>query len=224
MSYPINIIKFFFPIEDHLFRIRKAETFKNLWKICSLLVLFSVILYAWMAILGIGSDIISGNATAFNPQQYEESKFWFVLGRIGFAFSFALLILFLPSYLFYLITGIPYRKLLIMQQIVLLIMLIERLFWLPLSVYGGLDWFVSPFSFGIIASYFTDIPWAVFLFGAISIFQLWIIWFQAKFLCYMSPIRKRWIWTTVILLHMIYWTIAAALSFMDIHFISGWFK
>lgn len=178
MLYQINILKFLFPIDDHLYRVHKAESLKNLWKIASLLVLFSAVVYAWMAILGIGSDIISGNATAFNPLEYEESKFWFVLGRIGFGVLFALVILFVPSFLFYIITGIPYRKLLIMQEIVLLAMLIERVIWIPLVVYLGLDWFVSPLSFGIIASYFTDLAWVVLFFGAISLFQLWIIWFQ----------------------------------------------
>lgn len=224
MLYQINILKFLFPIDDHLYRVHKAETLKNLWKIVSLLVLFSAVVYAWMAILGIGSDIISGNATAFNPLEYEESKFWFVLGRIGFGVLFALVILFVPSFLFYIITGIPYRKLLIMQEIVLLAMLIERVIWIPLVVYLGLDWFVSPLSFGIIASYFTDLAWVVLFFGAISLFQLWIIWFQVRFLSYLSTIRKRWIWFSVIFLHIICWAVVAALAFMDIHMISGWFE
>ncbi|MBP1950065.1 hypothetical protein [Virgibacillus litoralis] len=224
MIYPVNILKFLFPLDDHLYRVHKTETLKNLWKIVSLLVLFCAIVYAWMAILGIGSDIISGNATAFNLLEYEESKFWFILGRIGFAIVFALLVLFVPSYLFYLITGIPYQKLLIMQEVVLLVLLIERVIWIPLVVYFGLDWFVSPLSFGVIASYFTDIPWVVFFFGAISLFQLWIIWFQVKFLSYMAPVRKRWIWFSVTFLHIIYWAVVAALAFMDIHMISGWFE
>ncbi|WP_164670710.1 hypothetical protein [Virgibacillus doumboii] len=224
MTYQANILKFFFPIDDHLYRIHKAEALKNHWKITALLVLVSVIVYTWMGLLGIGSDIISGNATSFTALQYGESKFWFVIGRMGFAVLFVLLVLFLPSLLFYLITRIPYRKLLIMQQVVLLVLLIERITWIPLVVYLGLDWYVSPLSFGIITSYFTEIPWIVFFFGAMSLFQLWIIWFQAKYLNYMSTIKKRWVWFSVIFLHILYWAGAAALAFMDIHFISGWFE
>lgn len=224
MIYQANILKFFFPIDDHLYRLHKAESLKNHWKISALLVFFSVIVYTWMALLGIGSDIVSGDATAFTTLQYEESKFWFVLGRMGFAISFALLVLFLPTYLFYLITKIPYRKLLIMQQIVFFVMLIERITWIPFVVYLGLDWYVSPLSFGIITSYFTEIPWVVFFFGATSLFQLWIIWFQAKSLSYLSGGNKRWIWFSVITLHIIYWAAAALLAFMDIDFVSGWYE
>lgn len=224
MTYRVNLLKFFFPMDDHLFRVKKAETLKNLWKVCSILVLFSVVIYAWMAILGLGSDIISSDVATFNLVQYEESKFWFVLGRMSFAIIFALLVLFLSSLLFYVVTGISYRKLLIMQQVVLLIMLIERITWIPLVVFWGLDWFVSPLSFGIIASYFTSKIWIICFFGAISLFQLWIIWFQVKFIIYMSSIRKRWIWASVILLHIVYWVIVAGLAFIDIHLISGWFE
>ncbi|QKY70984.1 hypothetical protein [Lentibacillus sp. CBA3610] len=223
MLYRVNLAKFFFPIDDHLFRIKKAEALKNLWKICVLLILGSAGVYAWMAVLGIGSGILSGEAAALTALQYEAGKVWFVLGRMTFAVVFALLVLFIPSLFFYAFTDIPYKKLVIMQQIVLLVMLVERLLWIPLAVYAGLDWFASPWSFGIIASFFTDESWVIFFFGAISLFQLWIIWFQVKFLSYMSPIRKRWIWVIVIGIHILYWAGAAALAFLDSHLISGWF-
>ncbi|MFC4559634.1 hypothetical protein ACFO3D_15705 [Virgibacillus kekensis] len=224
MSYPINMIKFFFPLNDHLFRIQKAESFKNLWKVFFLLLLSTVVVYFWMASLGLGSDTVSVNATELAPLEYEASKLWFVLGRMGYGLLLAVLILLLPSLWFYVITGIPYKKLLIMQQAVLLVMLLERITWIPLAVYFGLEWFVSPLSFGIIASYFTELPWVTAFFGAISLFQLWIIWFQVKFLRYMSSTKRGWIWAGVISLHLLYWALAAALSFTDIYLISGWFE
>ncbi|HLR63427.1 MAG TPA: hypothetical protein VK097_13515 [Lentibacillus sp.] len=223
MFYHVNPVKFFFPIDDHLFRLKKAEALKNLWKICLLLILCSAGLYAWMALFGIGSGIISAEATSLTPFQYEAGKVWFVLGRMAFAVVFALLVLFIPSLFFYAFTDIPYKKLVILQQIVLFVMLTERVLWIPLAIYGGLDWFVSPWSFGIIASYFTDIQWVIFFFGAISLFQLWIIWFQAKCLSYLSLVKKRWIWVSVIFIHILYWAGTAVLTFMDSHLISGWF-
>ncbi|WP_010529086.1 hypothetical protein [Lentibacillus jeotgali] len=223
MLYHVNLIKFFFPIDDHLFRLRKAEALKNLWKICLLLILCIAGLYAWMALLGIGSSIISEEATSLTTFQYEAGKVWFVVGRMAFAVVFALLILFIPSLFFYAFTDIPYKKLVLLQQIVLFVMLIERVLWIPLAVYGGLDWYVSPWSFGIIAAYFTEAQWVIFFFGAISLFQLWVIWLQAKFLSYLSPVKKRWIWLGVIFIHILYWAGAAALAFLDSHLISGWF-
>ncbi|MGY0694059.1 hypothetical protein ACW2QC_14975 [Virgibacillus sp. FSP13] len=224
MVYSINIIKLLFSMDDHLYRIGKAEKVKNLWKLCLLLILFSVIIYAWMATLGIGSDIISSNAMGLTMLDYEQSKFSFVVGRCVFAILLALIVLFIPSLILYSITGIQYQKLIIMQQIVLLIMLVERLLWIPLMLYWGLDWYVSPLSFGIIASYFTDTPWIISFFGAISLLQLWIIWFQVKYIRYLSTVKKRWIWLSVIVIHIIYWLTVTFLGFIDVHLISGWFE
>ncbi|GGB49260.1 hypothetical protein GCM10011409_28580 [Lentibacillus populi] len=176
-----------------------------------------------MALLGIGSDFISSHATALNATEYELSKLGFVIGRGLYAILLTAIILFLSALIFYSITGIPFRKLIIMQQVVLLMMLVERVLWIPLMLYWGLDWYVSPLSFGIIASYFTEYQWIIYFFGAISLFQLWIIGFQVKFLRYLSPIKRRWIWLTVILLHIFYWAAAASLALIDNHLVRGWF-
>ncbi len=211
-------------MDDHLYRINKAEKIKNLWRLCLLLTLFSMAIYTWMAFLGIGSDIISSNAIELNTLDYEQSKFGFALGRCVFAILLALIVLFIPSLIFYAITGIPYQKLIIMQQIVLLVMLVERILWIPLMLYWGLDWYVSPLSFGIIASHLTSTPWIVSFFGAISLVQLWIIWFQVKYIRYLSTIKQRWIWLSVIVIHIIYWLTVTFLGFIDVHLISGWFE
>ncbi|PAV27863.1 hypothetical protein CIL05_19470 [Virgibacillus profundi] len=223
MTYYVNVFRILFSLDDHLFRIRKAEKIHNLWKVSSLLFLLSIIIYAWMAFLGIGSDIISTTAVQLTPVAYEQSKFWFIIGRMAYAVLFAALILFLPTLLFYLLTGAPFRKLLIMQQVVLLVMLIERIIWIPLVTLNGLDWFVSPLSFGIIASYITEVPWAIYFFGAISLFQLWIIWFQVKYLLQFTELKKHWIWINVIGLHILFWCVTALLAYVDTYIVSGWF-
>lgn len=224
MTYNFNLIKFFFSVDDHLYRIHKAEKVYNIWKLSALLVLFSALIYAWMASLGMGSDLISKGAPGLSVLQYEQSKLWFVIGRIVFAILMAVFVLFLPALIFHLVTDIPYQKLVIMQQIVLSMMLIERIIWIPLFVYLGLDWYVSPLSFGIIVSFLTEAAWPVYFFGAISLFQIWIIWFQIKYLRYQSSIGKRWIWINVISLHLFYWFIVAFLAYLDSFMISGWFE
>lgn len=224
MTYRFNLIKFFFPIDDHLYRIHKAEKVGNLWKLSTLLVFFSIIIYAWMASLGMGSDLLSQGAPGLSELQYEQSKFWFVIGRILYAVLMAVFVLFIPALIFYLVTDIPYQKLVIMQQIVLLFMLIERVIWIPLFVYLGLDWYVSPLSFGIITSLLTEGTWLIYFFGAISLVQLGIIWFQIKYLSYLSTVSKKRIWINVISLHVFYWLIVSFVTYFDSFMISGWFE
>lgn len=224
MTYHINLFKMLFSMDDHLFRIQKAEKLKNTWKVSALLILFGVLIYAWAAYLGLGTDIISGNVTELSDLGYEQSKLWFVVGRMIYAVLFIIIILFIPSLIFYVITGMPYQKLMIMQQVVVFIMLLERVLWIPLMVWFGLDWYVSPLSFGIITSYFTETTWVIYFFGAISLFQLWIIWFQVKYIRYFSDVKKVWVWVSVIFLHFIYWVLVSGLAFVDVYLISGWFE
>src|SRR5690625_1013640 len=156
MNYQPNFFKFLFSINDHLFRLRQAEAMSPIWRSNSLLILLSMLIYLWMAFLGMGSNLISGDALVLGALNYEASKFWFVIGRLLYGAFFASFILFVPAYLFKLLTDIPFKKLVVMQQVVLFIMLVERLLWIPLMLFAGLDWYVSPLSFGIIASYITD--------------------------------------------------------------------
>ncbi|MFZ3578124.1 hypothetical protein [Virgibacillus sp. DJP39] len=224
MTYHFNLMKFFFPIDDHLYRINKAEKVHNLWKVSVLLVLCSMLIYGWAASFGMGTDLLSKGAVGLSELQYERNKLWFVLGRTGYGMVLALFILFLPTLIFQLVTDIPYRKVLVMQQIVLFAMLLERVIWVPIFVNFGLDWYVSPLSFGIIFSYLTEAEWPVYFFGAVSLFQLWIIWFQIRYLSYLSSIKIRWVYINVLSLHILYWLIAAFIAYFDSFMISGWFK
>ncbi|MFD1609313.1 hypothetical protein [Oceanobacillus luteolus] len=224
MPYHVQLFKFFTSIYDHIFRIKRAEKITNLWKTSLLLILASALIYGWMAYLGIGSTFLSSSMAYLSSGEYETSKLWFLLGRVVYGASFAAAVLFVPSMIYQLITGIPYQKLIIMQQIVLSVLLLERLIWIPIAIFIGLDWYVSPLSFGVIASYIFEIEWFIYFFGAITLFQLWTIWFQFRFLHAMSENEKRTIWIFIILLHLLGWVLAATISFTDSYMISRWFE
>ncbi|WP_087975099.1 hypothetical protein [Oceanobacillus rekensis] len=223
MTYRVHLFKLLFSMEDDLFRIRKAERIQNLWKVNILLVLSAIAVYLWMAFLGLGSEGISSVAVSLTQPAYETSKLWFIIGRLIYAMLFASFILFIPSFLFYLLTGISYKKLIIMQQVVLAVLLLERILWIPLIIFAGLNWQVSPLSFGIIASYITEIPWIIYFFGAVTLFQLWSIWFQVKFISTFTEMKKQFIWLNVILLHFLGWCLVALAAYTDSYILSGWF-
>ncbi|RKQ32281.1 hypothetical protein [Oceanobacillus halophilus] len=224
MTYYTNPISFFRAADDHIHRIIKAEQIVNLWRVCFFLVIFSMLIYGWTAYLGVGSNLISEQAVTLSNIDYEVSKFWFIIGRFLWGLIFALFILFIPSLLYYLLTDIPYQKLLIMQQIVLVVLLVERLIWVPMALLIGLDWYVSPLSFGVIASYLTDTSWIIYFFGTISLFQIWVIWFQAKYLISLSQSKKYVVWLNVILLHIVSWCLVTVIAFADSYLINGWFN
>lgn len=223
MTYRVHLLKFFFAMEDHFHRIQKAERTKHLWKWCTVLCLASIVLYGWMAYLGIGSDMISSKQSELTLSAYEGDKFGFLLGRMLYAMFVSVIVLFFSAALFYVFTGIPFQKLVVMQQAVLYVLLIERLLWIPFMLYLGLDWYVSPLSFGIIVSYITTSKGLIYFFGAISLVQLWAIRFQFKYIDFMAPIRKRWIMLMVIGVHVFYWAVAATIALVGNRLIGGLF-
>jgi hypothetical protein len=219
MTYSVNLIKLFFRRDDHLFKLNEAERIKNVWNLLFLLLVLTILTYSWTAWLGLGSEAISTNMTAFNRVEYEFTKTWFLIGRAAYALIMFLFILFISSFFYWLFNNVSYRRLFIIQMNVLLIMLIERLTWIPLMVYAGIDWYVSPFSLGVITSYITEFDWVIYFFGAISIFQLFIIWYQVKCISWLSSTKKGWIWTGVIFWHILLWAGTAALSYYDLFLI-----
>lgn len=223
MTYTLQLFRFVFAVDDHIFRIGKAETVRNPWKAMLLLGLLSMVVYGGMSILGMGSTPISSGAVLLDPAEYEMRKLWFVMGRIAFAIIFALFVLFIPTLIFYWVTKVPFKKILLMQVVVLFVLLVERILWIPMAIFIGLDWYVSPFSLGVIASYMTDISFLIYLFGAISVFQLWVITLQIKFLSKLTTLHKGWIYATVILLHVTIWTVTAVVSYIDILMIDRWY-
>ncbi|GGD10442.1 hypothetical protein [Pontibacillus salipaludis] len=217
--YQVRVAPLFFRREHTFSRICSAEKMDNLWRRVFLLLFLSIIVYGVTAWFGLGMDIISNRATSFTFEDYEIRKLFFLIGRSTFGLVFALLILFGSPFLLWMFTGIHYRKLVALHLPILMVLLLERALWIVLLVNTGLDWYVSPLSFGIIASYITDIPWIIYFFGTISLVQLWIVWFQIKMIHYFSAWKRWQAWILVLVLHMIYWSGAAAIAHVDVYFL-----
>ncbi|MHA6250753.1 hypothetical protein [Oceanobacillus sp. CAU 1775] len=223
MIYRPHVLKFLFSIKDHIYRLKLSEKVRGLWLSSILLIIMSAIIYGWMGSLGIGSQFLSMDASLIDSTTYEGNKLWFMIGRIGYGILFAVLILFVPSLLFYYLADVPYQKLVVMQQVVLFVLLLERIIWIPLATLAGLDWYVSPLSLGVIVSYLTEIDWLIYFFGAISLFQIWVIWFQYRFLSQLSEERRVPLIGFVILLQIIGWALAATVALGDTFIIGRWF-
>ncbi|PWA12643.1 hypothetical protein DCC39_05325 [Pueribacillus theae] len=223
--YYLNVLKLFVSFGDQLDRISHAERIRNVWKLTGLLVFASIVTYGLMAYMGIGSALIMSGGAAYTPAEYESSKLWFIIGRSLAGAVSALAMICIPAMIFkWLIIEVPFQKLMAMQLGVFVIVLIERLTWIPLAVFFGLDWFVSPFSFGVIASHLTSKPWLIYFFGSISIFQLWIISFQIKFLNRMLGEKEKSVWLAVIFLRFLEWVLAAIVVFGSPYVIGRWFS
>lgn len=215
MAYHVQVAKLFFRREDSFFQLKRAERITGLWKRVFLFLFLSMLVYGFTAWKGLGMDPISVMATELSFATYESVKIYFLFGRILYGLLLTFIILFFTPLIFWIFSDIDYKKLVTVQFNVLFIMLVERLTWVGFVQYLGLDWYVSPLSFGIITSYITDITSIIYFFGAVSVFQIWIMWFQGKAIRDFCDMKR---WKVAILVgtvHVFYWAVTAVIALYD---------
>lgn len=222
--YQFNVLKLLHSFDNQIDQLKEAENINKLWKSFLILLFCGIIVYGWMGYLGIESHLILNSSYFFSQDIYESNKLWFIVGRVLYGFLFSLIVVFFPALIFkWLFVEISFDKLVSMQLVVFLILLFERLTWIPLVTIFGLDWFSSPFSLGVIASYITSKSWVIYFFGSISLFEIFIIYFQIKFLKAFFENNRAAIYVTVIFLHFILWWFISLITFISPYLIEGWF-
>jgi hypothetical protein len=198
------------------YHLKEMEVLKGYRRSIFNLFLLSAFIFGLISAFGIGMDPLSKELTKLSSTSYELEKFMFFLGRIIAGILYASIILFVPALIFWTISEKgEYRKLIIVQALVLLILLLERLTYIPLSMFFSLDWFSSPLSLGVIAQYITTKPWVIYFLGSFSLFKIWIFYIQYKGLKLLTE-QKNWlIWTVILLTNLFFWAITAFLAYID---------
>lgn len=213
MNYKASLGKLIFSPYEQLVIINKADKIQRIFSLFFLLTLITILLYGWMAWLGIGTSILSPGALSLPREEYEASKLSFLIGRMMYALLFSLFLLLFPPLVFYTFFRVKFSKAVLLQLVVLTLFLVERLIWIPLYLYFGLDWYASPFSLGPVLTLLTDNPFWTYLGGTITLFLIWMIGFQVYYISALTKSKKIWIWLTVIILHLLYIAGAACVAY-----------
>ncbi|WP_340081567.1 hypothetical protein [Terribacillus sp. FSL K6-0262] len=204
MTYHTNPFRLLTNPKETLFKLREAEELRGHWLWTILILLAFCLVYAALGWVGAGTEALNQLKSDYIGSDYEYAKFWFMIGRAVSGLVLGLLIIFVVSLVFYLFYEIPYQKLLIIQLSASMVFLLEAVSWLLLLPAAGLEWDRSPFSLGILADLFTDRPWIISLFGAISLFQLFILYFQAKCLLGLYPAKRWHVWAVAGMIYLCY--------------------
>lgn len=199
------------------YQLKETEGLRGYKQKVILVFILSALVFGLISSLGIGMDPLSKELTTLSPVTFEMEKFLFFLGRLIAGLLYAAIILFVPALIFWTISDEgEYRKLVITQAIVLLILLIERLTYIPLSIFFSLDWFSSPLSLGVIAQYITGKPWVIYFLGCFSLFKIWVFYIQYKGIKRLTQ-QKNWlIWLVILLTNLLFWSFTAFLAFLDL--------
>ena len=177
MTYHTNPFRLLTKPNQTLFKLREAEELRGHWWWTILILLAFCFVYTALGWVGAGTETLNQLKSGYIGSEYEYAKFWFIIGRLISGLLLGLLVIFVVSLVFYLFYEIPYEKLLVIQLSVSIVFLLEALSWLLLLPAAGLEWDRSPFSLGVLADLVTDRPWVISLFGAVSLFQMFTLYF-----------------------------------------------
>lgn len=195
----------------------KAESLTGVWKKLFLLLLVTFLLSFITSFLGIGNDILSSELNERSTTEFEAIKSLFAVGHIIWALIEALFILLIPSLFFWAISDLEWRKFIVVQQEVLTIFLLEKVFFLPFAIFLGLTSDISnPFAFGIIGQHLTDQTFILLILSKISIFTIWAIILQYKYIKVLAGKSAKGTALYVIGFNAIVLLISTFLNMMDI--------
>ncbi|WP_338751720.1 hypothetical protein [Bacillus sp. FJAT-52991] len=215
MIYQLQLVKGLLRPTDSFYRLEQAETIRGLWSRFSLLVFFSVLISFVSGYLGVQAEPISTYITKTNPTIFEWEKMLFAIGAAVWGLIYPLVIIFIPTLLFWTFLEVDFRKLIALQTFVYLIYLIEFCLLIGLQLFLAIPRASSPFTLGVLAQYVTDNQLVINFFSFISLFQLWAFVLQYQFLKGASAKSPRYVFLLIMIITLVFWVFATL--FTSIH-------
>ncbi len=215
MIYQLQLVKGLLRPTDSFYRLEQAEEIRGLWSRLSLLVFFSIFISFTSGYLGVQAEPVSTYIVKNTPAIFEWKKMLFAIGAAVWGLIYPLVIIFIPTLLFWTFLEVNFRKLIALQAFVYFIYLLEFCLLIGLHLFFAIPRESSPFTLGVLAQYVTDNQLVINFFSFISLFQLWTIFFQYQFLKRVSPKSPRYIFLLIMIVTLVFWVFSAL--FTSIH-------
>lgn len=215
MTFRVRLIQGLFKPNHFNYQLKYAETISGLWVKLGLLIVGSFILFSIESFIGIGTETLADKFTSLTKYEIEMRKLLFGAGHAIFGLLYPAFIIFIPAFIFWVFFEAKFQKLLVVQQIVLVILLIEKALLIPLLVQLGIDRSASPFALGVISSSLSWNEVVTHFFGVISIFKIAVVVYQYKLLQAVIEVDKREIFLFVIVINLLYWILSAFFSYIQ---------
>ncbi|MED3549863.1 hypothetical protein [Cytobacillus praedii] len=216
MVYYVQLFKGLLHPSSFSYQLEKAEEIRGLWKKVVFLILSSILLSAIASYYGVGLDFLAKEIAGIPQQELEAKKVIAGIGKVIWGAGFAVFVLFGWSIILWALMDLPYKKLVVIQLFVLIILLLEKAILLPFNVSLGIGSEFSPFGLGVIARYITSNMIVVYFLSHISIFKIWVIIFQYVCIKRMSEKNPTVIFILIICVNLFFWLISTLLSYLKI--------
>lgn len=182
MFYQLRLIKGTLYPNHHSYQLQQAEAVPGFWIRLFVLIFFSGALSVLGGFFGLHQELLANGLTTLPTDEYEARKLLFMLGQGVWGLFFAVFTLLFPALFFWTVTDGPFKKYIVIQMHVLVLLLAHKALYLITALLLGLDKFSSPFSLGVAAQYVTSNELLIMCFGSISVFHLWGVYIQYAFL------------------------------------------
>ncbi|WP_421382005.1 hypothetical protein ACOJQI_21615 [Bacillus salacetis] len=211
----VRLLKGLLHPSTYFYQLRESEILKGYSQKIIFLFVLSLLIFGLNAGFGWGTVPLTKELTTISPLDFEVNKFYFLLGRLLLGLLYAGIILFIPALLFWTLSDADFKKIVAVQGITLVILLLEKVIYLPFLTFLSLNWYSSPFALGVIGQTLTDNEWLKYFLGSISLFKVWAAYIQFIGLKRLTE-KKTWIvilW--IVVLNLLFWSITAFLAYID---------
>ncbi|WP_313800950.1 hypothetical protein [Cytobacillus sp.] len=216
MVYYVHLFKGMLYPSTFSYQMEKAEEIRGLWKKVVFLILISIFLSAIASYYGVGMDFLAKEITGISQQELEAKKLMTSIGKVIWGAGYAAFVLFGWSIILWALMDLQYKKLVVIQLVVLAILLLEKAILLPFHISLGISPEYSPFALGVIARYITSNMIVVYILSHISIFKIWVIIFQYTCIKRMSEKSPKVILILIICVNLFFWLVSTLLSYLKI--------
>lgn len=211
----IHVLRGLFYPDLYTYKLRDSEYVPGVWKNTAMLVLLSVLIFGISAYFGIGSEYLSKNLTAVSRENYELHKLLFMIGQLIWGLFYGVAMIFIPALFFWTFSDIELKKFVTVQLYVMPVLLLEKVMNIPLATELGLIKTSSPFSLGVIAQYITNNDFIIYFLAAITLFKIWVIFIEYKYIKMLTGKRPGIVLLLVIGINLIFWLFSALFSFIQ---------
>ncbi|WP_226642913.1 hypothetical protein [Mesobacillus subterraneus] len=215
MNNRVEVLRGLFNYPYYTYKLKDTEHVPGVGKNATLLIILSGLVFGLSAYFGIGSEYLSKKLTSISREEYEMHKLLFMAGQTILGLVFGAIMIFLPALFFWTLSDLELRKLLTIQFFVLPIFLFEKLIWIPLALSLGLTQVSSPFALGTIAQYLTGNDFIIYFFATISMFKVWAILIEYKYLKMLTEKKPKVVMLMVVGINLIIWLFSSLISFIQ---------
>lgn len=197
------------------YELRTTESVGKVWRHVLIMILISGLVFGLSGYMGIGSEYLAKKFLTLSPQEFQLQKAMFVAGQTLWGLFYGLVILYISSFWFWSMTDTDLNRFVVMQLLVLIVLLLERVLLIPVSLLLGVPEVSSPFSVGPIAQSLTENSFLINFLAGISLFKVWVVVVQYLYVRALTDKSRAIVLTLVLSLNLIYWLISAFFSIIQ---------